>query len=100
MYKRIWRLNEGNTNMVYRKTMAEMNNGKIVSGSKYIVLLSAVLRSTRKGGWVRKHDDRTLKTIYLAVADCALHRLSLYPSKILNIQEKYNVSWKVSRSAL
>ncbi len=47
------------------------------------------IRSTReRGGWVRKTQTTDTQTMLsqLAVADCALHRLSLYPSKILNIR--------------
>lgn len=79
-----------NEYVVYEKPLAEMNNGKIVSGSKYIVIApTAVLDKLEKEvAALEKTQTKVIQTmlLQLAVVDCVLHRLSLYQSRILNIR--------------
>lgn len=67
-----------------------MSNGKIVSGSKYIVIApTAVLdRLENEVAMLEKTLTKDIQTMpsQLPVADCVLHRLSLYLSKTLSIR--------------
>ena len=79
-----------NEYVVYEKPLAEMSNGKIVSGSKYIVIApTAVLDQLEKEvAALEKTQTKKIQTTLsqLADTDCVLHRLLLYRSKTLNIQ--------------
>ncbi len=92
-----------NEYVVYEKPLAEMNNGKIVvSGSKYIIIApTAVLDRLEKEAELEKHANDGHQTMLsqLAVADCA-PTLSLFIHQRRFITYEYNVSWKVSWSAL
>lgn len=82
-----------NEYVVYEKPLAEMSNGKIVSGSKYIVIApTAVLDGLEnKVATLEKMQIKGTQTILLqlAVTGCVLHRLSLYRSKTLNIRVRF-----------
>lgn len=60
-------MRRNNEYVVYEKPLAEMNNGKIVSGSKYIVIAPAdVLDQLEKkvAELEKKRKRRTLKQCY------------------------------------
>lgn len=79
-----------NDYVVYEKPLIEMTNGKIVSGSKYIITAPTDILDQLENDVATLEKKLTQKAqtmlLQLAVADCVLHRLSLCRSKRLNIQ--------------
>lgn len=84
-----------NEYVVYEKPLAEMSNGKIVSGSKYIITAPTDILDQLENdvATLEKTQMKVIQTMLsqLAVADCVLHRLSLYPSRILNIRIQHQL---------